>query len=110
MRTTLSIVACMLALASEAMAGSLTITGTNGQTTVGAPYTGVVNRGSIIGGSGTGLTVTGPAARSVVNQGRITGTTGLRVTGGSSSSVVNKGTISATSVGSSSARAVGVSQ
>src|SRR5579862_7637741 len=84
---------------ATAFAGTVTIVGHHGATTVGSPATGVVNNGHINGGSQTGLTVTGTAAHSVVNHGTISGSTGISVTGNGSSTVVNTGTIHGTSVG-----------
>ena len=110
MKHTIGIVCLLSIIAIEAHAGEKVIFGSNGPITVGSPYTGVVNKGTISGGAGTGLTVTGTASKSVVNKGLISGSTGVKITGSSSSSFVNTGTISATSSGGSSARATGVSQ
>lgn len=110
MKYTIGMVCLLSLIALEAHAGEKVILGTNGPVSVGSPYTGVVNKGTIRGGSGTGLTVTGTASKSVVNNGLISGRTGVRITGSSSSSFVNTGSISATSSGGSSARATGVSQ
>jgi hypothetical protein len=105
----------LCSMSSQALAGKLIITGHHGSTTVGpttpgGPYTGVINKGDIHGGSSPGLTVTGTAARSVTNYGTITGTTGLSVSGSSSSVITNTGTISGVSTSGTSALAVGVSQ
>ncbi|HXV83274.1 MAG TPA: hypothetical protein VEG60_25720 [Candidatus Binatia bacterium] len=74
------------------------IKGDQGPTTVGAPYSGVVNKGNVDGSLSTGLTVTGTAARKVVNEGTITGTTGLKVNG-PSSKIINNGVIKGSNVG-----------
>lgn len=104
-------IACVLIVVSvEANAGTRVITGSNGPVTVGNPFSGVVNKGVINGGSATGLTVTGSAAASIINKGSIGGTTGVKITGSSSSTFVNTGKISASSTGSSFAKAIGVSQ
>jgi hypothetical protein len=110
MKCTICMVCLFSLVALEVQAGERVIFGSNGPVTVGTPYTGVVNKGTISGGTGTGLTVTGTASKSVVNKGLISGSTGVRITGSSSSSFVNTGTISATSSGGSSAKATGVSQ
>lgn len=104
-------IACVFIVVSvEANAGTRVISGSNGPVTVGNPYSGVVNKGVINGGSATGLTVTGSAAASVINKGSIGGATGVKITSSSSSTFVNTGRISASSTGSSSAKATGVSQ
>ena len=109
MKYTIAVALVLCVVSGQTLAGKRTITGNNGPVSVGQPYTGVVNKGTINGGTGTGLTVTGSAARSVVNKGTITGRTGLSVSGSSSSSVTNHGTISGVSTGGSSAKATGVS-
>ena len=71
------------------------LSGYNGPTTVTSPYGGVVNNGTVSGGTSTGLTVTGTATETVINNGTISGSTGLYVSGsGSTSTVINNGTIS----------------
>ena len=85
-------------MSGKVMAATKVLKGNRGPTSVGDPYTGVVNKGNIDGGDQTGLTVTGSAANSVDNEGTITGTTGLFVSG-SSSSIKNYGTIKGSSVG-----------
>jgi len=106
MKPILALAILMSTVSGPALAGHFRIiTGNNGPTTVTTPYTGVVNKGTITGGSSTGLTVTGTAANKVINDGSISGTTGLSVSG-SSSTVINDGTIS----GFSSNVAVGVYQ
>ena len=82
--------------------GKCIITGVNGPTSISNTNL-VVNKGSISGGSTTGLTTTNVGT--VINSGTITGTTGLSASG-TSSSVINTGTIQ----GISSNRAVGISQ
>jgi hypothetical protein len=73
------------------------------------PTTGIVNHGTITGGSSAGITVTGPIPVTIVNTGTITSSTvGITVTG-SSSTITNTGTISVTSSGGSSSSAVGIS-
>ena len=99
MKTIAALVLLAALAPSAAFAGQVTIVGNHGPTTVGTPATGVVNNGTINGGSHTGLTVTGTAAHSVVNHGTISGSTGISVTGTGSSTVVNTGTIHGTSVG-----------
>jgi hypothetical protein len=102
----LAAVLCAVMVSGDASAKKLKIKGVNGPVVVTTPYTGVSNSGTVNGGSSTGLTVSGTAAKSVTNSGTITGSTGISVTGSGSSTVVNTGTISATS---SSGRAVGIS-
>jgi hypothetical protein len=78
---------------TAASAGKLTLTGFNGPITVTSPYTGVVNKGTISGGSSVGLTVSGSAAQKIVNTGSISGSTGISVSGASSVTIINRGTI-----------------
>jgi hypothetical protein len=108
--------AVAIAIASSAQAGHFIVIphGTNsGPVTVNNPTTpvttGVVNHGTITGGSSPGITVTGPIPVTIVNTGTITSnTTGILVTG-SSSTVKNTGSIIVTSSGTSNASAVGIS-
>ncbi len=101
---------CLLLFTGEAaVAGSKVVfKGALGPQKVTQSDTKVVNKGTIEGGSTTGLTVEG-SNNTVVNQGTITGTTGVSISGGSST-LVNNGTIRATSTSKSSSSAVGVNQ
>jgi hypothetical protein len=90
----IALLAVALAAApTTAFAAKLKLTGNNGPVTAGSPYTGVVNKGTITGGSSTGLTVTGSAAQKIVNTGTISGSTGISVSGASSVTIINRGTI-----------------
>jgi hypothetical protein len=102
----LAILLCSLS-GGEALAQKKVFKGTiTTPQTVTTPYTGVVNKGTISVDTGTALTVTGTAARKVINKGTLSGQIGLSVTGSSSSVVINNGTIRGVSSGIS----VGVQQ
>lgn len=88
--------AAMLCVVSgNAFAGSrLVLTGSHGPVVVTTPKTGVINKGTITGGSSIGLTVTGTAAQKIVNKGTISGSTGISVSNTSGAVVIiNRGTI-----------------
>jgi len=80
---------------------------TVGPQVVGAPYTAVVNNGTINGGTSTGLT-TVPTVTSVTNNGTITSSTlGVSMTGSPTATLTNTGEIlvSNTAVGANTATA-----
>ena len=108
MKRLLGAVSALLMFPLSATAGTQVITGNNGPTSIHTNNSTVINRGTISGGSQTGLKVQG-SNNSVVNRGTITGTTGVSISGGSSS-FTNSGTVRATSTGGSSSSAIGVSQ
>ncbi len=85
--------AVLCAVSGPALAGKLVLTGPHGPTVVTTPYTGVVNKGTITGGSSIGLKVTGTATQKIVNTGTISGSSGIVVTGGGSVTIINTGRI-----------------
>jgi hypothetical protein len=86
--------------AGSALAAPLVLSGPRGPTVATSPYTGVINKGTITGGGGTGLTVTGTATKTIVNKGTITGSTGVSVSGATGSvTIINRGTIVGTGNG-----------
>jgi hypothetical protein len=99
MKRAIAIALIIAAVPGMAFAAKYHVSGTNGPVTVTSPYTGVVNKGNIVGGASTGLTVTGTAAAKVVNKGVISGSTGIDVTTTTSTTVVNTGTITSTGTG-----------
>ena len=109
------ILACTLLLfgTGYALAGKTVITGSHpGGVTInnsncGSGCDGVVNNGSI---GGTGLRVSGTAARNVTNNGSIGGSPTGVVLSGSSTSFHNTGTVTGSSSSSSFSTAVGVQQ
>jgi hypothetical protein len=53
----------------------------------------MVNKGTIKGDSGAGITGTGGGSKTIVNKGTISGSTGIKISGGGSVTIVNRGTI-----------------